>query len=305
MANLGDNFYILAMRRTLPLLVLLIISNPLKAKSNKVIYGEDNRREPFEVANSRLEYASNSVAAIISNYSLRKIGHQTELVSLTLDETINYCPSVPYTDQISAASCTSFLVAPDIVLTAGHCIKTDWDCQTKSFVFDYRIDKIGTRVGPYKRFRIDNDNIYKCAEILERKLEKEGTLEDWAIIKLDRRVEDREPLAIRTSGRMQSDVKLSLLGFPSGIPLKIATDGKLRNDENKYFFVAEVDAFHMNSGSPVINEATLEVEGLLVRGEKDFINRVGCYDLMRCNDGSCRGEDVSRITSIPLDKYLD
>lgn len=304
MAITGGNQYILPMKIALFLLKISMITLSSYAGPYKVIYGEDNRFEPSDVENSAIEQVSKSVAAIVSNYSLKEIGDKTELISLTLADTINYCPSVPYQDQITSASCSSFLIAPDVVLTAGHCIKTEWECNTKSFVFDYRIDLLGQKQGPYKRYRVPNNNIYKCAKILERKLVKGGTLEDWAIIKLDRKVQDRTPINMRKYGEMSPSTSLSLIGFPSGLPMKIATSGKIRSNNNEHYFVAELDAFHMNSGSPVVNEDTLEVEGLLVRGEKDFINKLGCFDLMVCEEGNCRGEDVSRITTIPTDKYI-
>ncbi|WP_372652141.1 serine protease [Halobacteriovorax sp.] len=292
------------MKKVFFFFINLTICMQPNAGSYKVIYGENNRFEPHEIENNKIVHASKSVAAIISNYSLKKIGDKTEIISLNLGDTINYCSSVPYQEQTIAASCSSFLIGPDIILTAGHCIKTEWECNSKSFVFDYRQDLLGKKEGPYKRFRVPNSNIYKCAKILDRKLESDGNLEDWAIIKLDRIVEDREPLTYRKYGKMDTDSKLSLIGFPSGLPLKIAENGTLRSDKNEHYFVAELDAFHMNSGSPVINESTLEVEGVLVRGEKDVVNTLGCYDLVVCKEGTCRGEDVSRITTIPFEKYL-
>lgn len=304
MAKEGDNHYISVMKKAAILLILSLSSIQISAGPFKVIYGEDDRYEPYDIQNSKLEEVSNSVAAIISNYSLKTIGDKTELVSLSLGDTIEYCPNVPYQEQLTSASCSSFLVAPDVVITAGHCIKSEWECNSKSFVFDYRQDLLGEREGPYKRYRISNSNIYKCSEILERKLVNGGTLEDWAIIKLDRKVADRTPLNYRKYGKIPSNSNLSLIGFPSGLPLKITTNGSVRADIEPHYFVAEMDAFHMNSGSPVVNEQTLEVEGILVRGEKDFSNNLGCYDLMVCKEGNCRGEDVSRITTIPFEKYI-
>ena len=39
----------------------------------------------------------------------------------------------------------------------------------------------------------------------------------------------------------------------------------------RYLSLASIDGFHGNSGSAVVNTHTLEVEGILVRGHKDFI----------------------------------
>jgi len=288
-----------------PLISLLLLLNiQVFADSFKIIYGEDDRFEPATLEGSRLELASKSVAAIISNYSLKKIGQSIEIVALNFGETTRYCPSVPYQGQPTAASCSSFLVAPDIVVTAGHCLKTEWDCKSKSFVFDYRMDLLGSRVGPFDRYRVSKNQVYGCKEILARKLDRNDTKEDWAIIKLDRKVSNRTPLNFRQYGKVEKNSKLSLMGFPNGLPLKIAINGKVRTNNKAFYFVADIDAFHMNSGSPVINQDTLEVEGILVRGEKDFTSNLGCKQLKICKEDTCRGEDISKITKVPLKKYI-
>jgi len=45
-----------------------------------------------------------------------------------------------------------------------------------------------------------------------------------------------------------------------------------------------------------------EVEGILVRGENDYIydTKQGCYKSNVCPMNGCRGEDVTKITSLPL-----
>jgi len=166
------------------------------------------------------------------------------------------------------------------------------------------MDHLGKRVGPYKRYRINKKQVYNCKEILARKLDKDQTKEDWAIIKLDRKVTDRTPLSFRKSGTVKHSANLTLMGFPNGLPLKIATNGSVRSNGKPFYFVAEIDAFHMNSGSPVINQETLEVEGILVRGAKDFNSNSSCRALNVCKEGACRGEDVSKITKVPLMKYI-
>src|SRR5690606_16809522 len=50
------------------------------------------------------------------------------------------------------------------------------------------------------------------------------------------------------------------------------------------------------SGSPVLNASTHEVEGILVRGEIDFVYKNGCLASKRCDQNACRGEDVTLIT---------
>ena len=62
------------------------------------------------------------------------------------------------------------------------------------------------------------------------------------------------------------------------------------------FFVANLDTYGGNSGSPVFNAASYKVEGILVRGENDFVTNGTCYVSLVCPTTGCRGEDVTRAT---------
>ena len=60
-----------------------------------------------------------------------------------------------------------------------------------------------------------------------------------------------------------------------------------------------LDTFKGSSGSPVFNEATGLIEGIVSKGEpKDFIEaRLGaCSTIRRCGDTECRGEVVTRAS---------
>ena len=63
------------------------------------------------------------------------------------------------------------------------------------------------------------------------------------------------------------------------------------------FFVANLDTYGGNSGSPVFNSDTHEVEGILVRGEADFVQQGNCQvSLFARLQGA--GEDCTRTTEI-------
>ena len=74
----------------------------------------------------------------------------------------------------------------------------------------------------------------------------------------------------------------------------------VRKNVNPIYFSSNLDTFGGNSGSAVFNADTGEVEGILVRGEADYVNdrRRGCKVPNQCSDGGCRGEEVTRITNI-------
>ena len=63
------------------------------------------------------------------------------------------------------------------------------------------------------------------------------------------------------------------------------------------FFVANLDTYGGNSGSPVFASDTNRVEGILVRGETDFEQTpAGCQISLVCPTSGCRGEDITRTT---------
>ena len=111
----------------------------------------------------------------------------------------------------------------------------------------------------------------------------------------------REPVLLRTEGLVAQTAELVVIGNPSGLPLKVAGGASVRKNEAPFFFSANLDTFQGNSGSAVFNAQSGVVEGILVRGEEDFEANMAlmCIEAKKCNDSECRGEDVSRITSIP------
>ena len=143
------------------------------------------------------------------------------------------------------------------------------------------------------------DNIYGCAEVIEQKLDP-ITKEDYALIRLNRKVSDRAPLEFRKTGEIENFESLVIIGHPLGLPTKIADNSNVRTNDNEFYFVANLDSFGGNSGSAVFNANTGMVEGVLVRGENDFNYDLenGCYRINTCRDDGCRGEDVTRITRI-------
>ena len=61
-----------------------------------------------------------------------------------------------------------------------------------------------------------------------------------------------------------------MIGFPSGLPCKVAANAKVSQNTDTFVFTGNLDTYGGNSGSPVFNLTTHEVEGILVRGGEDF-----------------------------------
>lgn len=275
------------------ILALTVLSSFASHGANKVIYGDDNRRDVYEVTNAKyLEYAQ-ATAGMISHSRIKDLNsYEVAIQSKTLVEQ-GMCEREAFATQPTAPSCSGFLVGEDLLVTAGHCIKNSFDCSSNAWVFDYKMDYAGQT-----KISVSKDSVFRCKEILSQALERSSKM-DYALIKLDRKVEGRRPLKFRTSGKPRVGDSLVVIGHPSGLPTKIADGASIRN-VNDVFFVANLDTYGGNSGSAVLNIDTGLVEGILVRGDKDYIydekDQCNVSNTHSLNGG--RGEDVTLITNV-------
>ncbi len=277
-----------------------LFSSPQKAEARdlKVIYGEDSRLDLKDTVNPLHYELAQSTAAMIPNGSLNYDGDMVE-INGSLLRSRGICEGERFDDQITAANCSGFLVAPDLLVTAGHCVRTQRDCDNSSWVFGFGID-VDTNYNPGDTtFDVPASNVYRCAEVVESELSRINQA-DHALLRLERVVDDREPLQFRTEGKVEDRTNLVVIGHPTGLPTKVAAGAWVRQNSNRVFFQANLDTFGGNSGSAVFDMETGLVEGILVRGEQDYVfdSERGCRVPKVCTEEGCRGEDVTRITNI-------
>lgn len=141
---------------------------------------------------------------------------------------------------------------------------------------------------------INNEEIYRGAELIGRELVANGA--DWSLVRIDRPVTNHRIARIRRSGKISDNQRVHVIGHPVGLPTKFAGGASVRSNQPDAFFVANLDTFGGNSGSPVFNSETHEVEGILVRGETDFASQGNCTVSLVCPSSGCRGEDCTRTT---------
>ncbi len=254
----------------------------------RIVYGEDDRMEAFAVVRQERREALESVAVVVERSDL--VENEDGTFSLppgTLAETGSFCPTERFVDQPSPGICSAFLVGPDLLATSGQCISDAVDCSRFAFVFGFRMAEPDVPV-----LNFDPSQVYFCSGILENRVENQGP--DWAVVRLDRAVENRSPLAVRREGRVEEGRELVAMGHPFGLPLKIADGAEVRENEFDGFFVANIDASRGSTGSPVLDAETMLVEGILVRGDDELVLQDGCWASQRCGDNNCRGEDVTR-----------
>lgn len=256
--------------------------------TENVIYGSDGRQEVYQ-ASEALKLLADSTVALIKNGDLTQQGASTLVAGQTFAQSYQLCSSEKFREQNTSAFCSGSLVGPDTVITAGHCITSQSDCVGTSFVFGFAVKSAG--VLPTQ---VSSNEVYRCREIVHRVLQNTG--EDYAVIKLDRAVTNHAALKVRRSGEASVGDPLLVIGHPVGLPTKITTGGKVRSTANSSYLVTNLDTYGGNSGSAVFNAQTLEIEGILVRGEQDFVSQGGCNISKVCSDDSCRGEDVTRIS---------
>lgn len=259
----------------------------------KVIYGVDDRRDVFESPNPLYKQLAQSTAAMVSSYSMEEQGNNYLLTGSTLEED-GVCADARFAKQLTAANCSGFLVGENLLVTAGHCIEDMSDCSRYSWVFGFSNDQ-----AEKPSYTVPKKDVYKCTAIISRRLD-DATDDDYALVKLDRKVEGRAPLKYRKKGKIVNNADILVIGHPSGLPTKISDGAIVRSNNNKVFFQTTLDTFGGNSGSAVFDAKTGVVEGILVRGERDYVQDpvMNCSRPKVCKVTECRGEDVTRITNI-------
>lgn len=249
----------------------------------KGVYGKDDRVEVYEAAPLQRRLA-HSVAAVMGGDMPLENGR----VKLELQEfktAFSLCRDERFFGQPVGAVCTASLVAPDLVLTAGHCVPSPQSCPGKKFVF-------GFVMGQREEWpdTVPASDVYSCAEILAS---ANGETRDFAVIRLDRPVKDRATLALNRAAPPAPDDKVFVIGTPLGLPLKVASGARVRNLEMDSF-MTDLDTFGGNSGSPVFNAATGLIEGILIAGGQDLeVRDENCVNTYASGQDAGSGERVA------------
>ena len=290
-------------------LIMLSVSANAKGINPKVVYQEDDRIEVEDAPAALQALAAGTVTQIKTSNLVAEGESSFKYKSAKISSTMNLCSDERFSDQPNPGNCSGFLVAPDLVVTAGHCIylrgneNGELGCSDYSYVFDFHTGKIEDGL-------ISKEKVYNCKKVLNIALDG-ASKRDFALIQLDRPVTDREPLKIRSEGKIDEKAPLVVIGAPSGLPTKIAGGAVVQGNDNDVYFRANLDTFGGNSGSAVFNADTGEVEGILVRGATDYVMDWSrfCRAVNKCDDisdanFSCMGEEVTRINQVEIQKYL-
>ncbi|MCK5883619.1 MAG: trypsin-like peptidase domain-containing protein [Bacteriovoracaceae bacterium] len=284
------------MKLLLITMISLFLTSGFATTITKGTYGADNRHNLYDASDMWREKAR-SVAVLISNNQIEHSGDATDgiFINSRSHKAVNrLCEGERFSSEPAPGQCTGFLVAPDLMLTASHCLRFESSIKDYKWLFDF-----GHFSESDDLTRSVLGNTYSSIEIVERKVDLKSGLE-YLLVRLDRKVKDRAPLEFRTSGTIGVGEPVVVIGSPSGLPLKVADNAYVREIKNEIYFTTNTDTFGGNSGSPVFNGITGIVEGLLVRGDTDYRTdrELYCRRVVNCAMEECNGEDVVTIPNV-------
>jgi len=256
-------------------------------RSPRIIRPPDDRAD-YYATTATLQDIGDSVCAQILTESLDDNGDGTFTINAgTLAGDFSpLCGGERFADQPTAASCTATLVGPDVLITAGHCLDDNGvrtDLNTIYFVFDYAVKQAGVYPATFTA-----DQVYRATEILGL-ANVTDTSNDWAVLRLDRAVTGRTPVAVRSSGSIAQGQSIVAIGFGAGLPMKFSGNATVQGII-PFGFEADFDIIEGNSGGPIINADTGEIEAVLSadQGIPDYAQYGACFRATICpQDPGC------------------
>ena len=233
--------------------LLLAVCRPAGAEM-KTIYGFDGRFDFYQVENPVERAVMGSAVSLFRlNSGLIPDGEYYRVAGRVLgDEAGGRCPGERFSHQRTGAFCSGTLIAPDLVLTAGHCMTSSLQgpgrCSMTKFVFGFSL--ASEDAFPYL---IPAGEVYSCADIAL--YAKQGLL-DYAVVRLDRPVTGHRPAAMEF-GRGTPPNAIFSVGGPYGLPLKVLSGARVRAaDPDRGLILTDLDSSGGNSGGGVFNAAT-------------------------------------------------
>ncbi len=244
------------------------------------VFGKDDRKEVKDA--DGYEDFVRATAVMVS----KKSAYNNEYWAWSLRDllkqkfgTDKFADDVKFLDQPTVGSCTGFLIAPDIMVTAGHCVNSMQEANQFVWIFDYTSE---SDFIDGNRLRFKKENIFEVESILTSTLD-DKTRDDYAVLRLKRK-SDRKPYRFRTSGTVMEGSAINTIGCPTGLPLKFSTNAVVVDNSPKNWFKSNIDSFPGNSGGPVFDKNGF-IEGILVRGAVTYSN--GEYTGDYRYDASC------------------
>eukprot|EP00736_Rhodelphis_marinus_P007613 Rmarinus@m.15312 len=307
------------------LILLAVLSACMGQNQPRVIYGDDTRVDEYQASETFTALGASTVM-LVSWSDLVDAGDVYEASSGALGNWV--CDGELFVDQPTPGFCSGFLIADNLIATAGHCLEEESNCMDTAFVFNAVVDADASifecESDSHCVTRFNKTDVYSCGELVHSVLDLEDVdtpadpgngiarTVDFAVVRTDRVVDNYSPVTLATDyddSTPTLDTDMVIIGHPSGLLRKYAT-GRITHAGDNLAFTTNLDTFGGNSGSAVFNAVTGEVEGILVSGATDYVNTPeGCEVPNVCDDlpggEDCEGERVIRIDLIAPYLVLD
>jgi V8-like Glu-specific endopeptidase len=228
------------------------------------------------------------------------------------------CETVRFRNQLWATqgNCTAWLVGPNLLATAGHCISSS-TCASARYIFGFHAAANGGNVVT----SFPEANVYSCSSVVARVYNGNApTNQDYALVRLDRNVSGRAPVIVRHTGQVPNSEQVHAYGHPSALPLKLTRNMWIQDNTFTERFFGNGDVFGGNSGGPVWNTTNWTVEGIVVtqpvpRFVTSTDSQGTCSQYRVCPDTGCSNPSdvtlrltgsmrINRVPGIPLHTAL-
>ncbi len=262
------------------------------------IYGIDDRAERYEAAEGSDEWRLARASAILmDDDDLVETRDDEGALSgfalspsvLPLRQAESVCEDERFADQPAPGFCSATLVAPDLVATSGHCLAFEnatpdqARCDDVRVVFDFAYERVTddpvAAVDP-----LAPEQVYSCVRVEALRWRRRPQNQDWALLRLDRPVSDREHLPV-LAYRPAPGTPVLQIGHPSGIPQKLApgvvTDERDFPYADSYLedtFTYSSDLLSGNSGGGVFDLTQNALAGIpTLYSAWNYVRERGCY----------------------------
>lgn len=250
----------------------------------------DSRVEPY-ILNLKMPWQkkihenASSIAIVVEKDKMHAVTDSTYQleISMTLQTRYKLCPNEPFANQPVIGIGTAFLAGKNLMITAGHVFSSALENYVIIFGFEMLKGK-----GAY------NTIIHKSNVFHPKRIRHTDQDLDMTIFEV---IEDvnRRPLKIAEQANPVLHTEIYMIGYPSGLPQKVALNADVQENKHPQYFYTSLDAFQGNSGSPVFDMSTHQVIGILVSGEVDYIWNGSCNKSSLCRFPYCKGEKVMKI----------
>lgn len=260
----------------------------------QVIYGADDRQEVYQLGAGRAKLAASTVALVTGDPDLA--GKPITLpLQPDLQTQYKLCDGQRFVKQPVPAFCSGALVAPDIILTAGHCVKvagSNEGVPLNKMLFVFGFDMLNTT---QVRIGFAGKDVYAAKSLIKR---VQSNTADYALIRLDRKVTGRPALKIAPNEPLAIGKGIFVIGHPSGLPTKLAA-GAAISQVKATTFLSNLDTFAGNSGSPIFGGQSGAIIGVLDEGQKDYVKKGQCnvVNTLPNNKGA---EGATRASALDL-----